>query len=540
MEQVLVGIVVRKQVVVRGRDEPSSGIQFRWQRRDRQIAIPLVAAVTRHRQDAAPVTANWLDARRLPSDVAFPIDPHHVLRRHVAERAGRLEFFPRGRLIHPQAGQVGRAARLQPPRAQRVGLSVRAILEQHRSVAGVFQFDGGRLLAFNRDRVGADAHRFPVPLIAILVWIRWIRVVDVEVLGVLSEDRQPPGAVLVVPDRDARQYRLAAADDVPTRRHQVHPVAQRRRRNHAMRIVGQDGSRADRARSGHHPVVRADVARVGVEIDRACGIRCHATPERSCRTASKLRGDILRLEPNARAKGVVNRQHVGRDNRRIDRGVELEARIAALEIHQLAHLRQVRCTDCPQQSHFVSQVRVQCLVTGNHDGRRPTTRRDSEHAKLDRQQCRVKLGLADVRIDATDVGLDDGLATRVIAIQLIIHVAAKLVQARAAVACQLAAAEDFRDGASCLPPPHFELEQPVLRRGVALGEEQVGFVLRVDVVDAPAVADDLDGLGEPGNLDGGRRRPLRGGLEAGGDGHGGNDDGGKCSNHDGLQVPVSP
>ena len=247
--------------------KPRSGFELRRQRRDRQVTVPFVAAVAGHRQHAAPVAADRLDAGGLPADVALAIDPHHVLGRHVAERARRLELFPRRRLVHAQARQVGRAARLHPSGSQRVGLAIGAVLEQHRSVARVFQLDGLRLLTLDRDRVRGDAHRLPVAAVAILVRVRGIGVVDVEVLGVLSEDRQPPRAVLVVADRHAGQHRFAAADDVPARRDQVHPVAQRRRRDHAMRIVGEDRPRADGAGSGHHPVVRADVARVSVEID---------------------------------------------------------------------------------------------------------------------------------------------------------------------------------------------------------------------------------------------------------------------------------
>ena len=68
------------------------------------------------------------------------------------------------------------------------------------------------------------------------------------------------------------------------------------------------------------------------------------------------------------------------------------------------------------------------------------------------------------------------------------------------IARQLAPAENLGHRAGGLPPPHLELEQPILRGGVALREEQVGLVLRVDVVDAPAVAEDLDRLRQPGNL----------------------------------------
>ena len=60
-----------------------------------------------------------------------------------------------------------------------------------------------------------------------------------------------------------------------------------------------------------------------------------------------------------------------------------------------------------------------------------------------------------------------------------------------------------------LPPPDLELKESILRRGVALREEEVAFVLRVDVIDAPAVADDLDRLAEPRGLQRARRRRAR-------------------------------
>ena len=70
----------------------------------------------------------------------------------------------------------------------------------------------------------------------------------------------------------------------------------------------------------------------------------------------------------------------------------------------------------------------------------------------------------------------------------------------------LARPEDLGDGTGRLPPPHLELEQPIPRRGVALREEQVGLVLRVDVVDAPAIAHDLDRLRQARRSAASRRR----------------------------------
>ena len=81
--------------------------------------------------------------------------------------------------------------------------------------------------------------------------------------------------------------------------------------------------------------------------------------------------------------------------------------------------------------------------------------------------------------------------------ELGVEIAAEHVEPRAAVPLQFAPAQDLGDGARRLPAPHLELEQPVLRGRVALREEQVLLGRRVDVVDAPAVAPDLDRLRQP-------------------------------------------
>jgi hypothetical protein len=80
----------------------------------------------------------------------------------------------------------------------------------------------------------------------------------------------------------------------------------------------------------------------------------------------------------------------------------------------------------------------------------------------------------------------------VIPIQLRLEVAAEHVQARADVALQFLRTEHLRDRAGRLPAPQLELEQAIAGGGVPLGEEQIRFVLRVDVIDAPAIADDAD------------------------------------------------
>ena len=152
------------------------------------------------------------------------------------------------------------------------------------------------------------------------------------------------------------------------------------------------------------------------------------------------------------------------------------------------------------ESHLLAEVSGQRLVARDHHRRRPAPGLDAEHPELDRQQRGVALGLGDVRVHAAHVGFDDRLAARMVAVQLVIHVTAEHVEARASIAQQLAAAKDLGDGAGRLPSPHFELERAILRGGISLREEQVALVLRVDVIDAPAIAEDLHWLRQPRQL----------------------------------------
>ena len=111
-------------------------------------------------------------------------------------------------------------------------------------------------------------------------------------------------------------------------------------------------------------------------------------------------------------------------------------------------------------------------------------------------------GFGDVGVDAFDEGGDDGGAVRVVPVEFLVEVAAKEEEAIADVAVEFVRAEDFSDGSGGLAAPDFELEETVARDVVALGEEEVVFVFRVDVGDAPVVLANFDGLGEAGELEG--------------------------------------
>ena len=232
-----VRVVARDQVVVRGREKAFARVHDVRLRGNRQIAIPLVTTVAGHGYEAAPVAANRSDADRLPANRPIPIGPDHVLAGDVGVIARLAELLPRRRLIHTQRSEVRRAPDLHPRGPHGVREVPVRVLEYDRAVARVFELRRVWRLPLHGDLLGDHCHRNPLAPIPVLVRVRRVRVVDVEILSVGREDRQSPRPVLVVPDGDARQARLSAADHVPPGADQMHPVAQGRCTLSAMGVV---------------------------------------------------------------------------------------------------------------------------------------------------------------------------------------------------------------------------------------------------------------------------------------------------------------
>jgi hypothetical protein len=74
-----------------------------------------------------------------------------------------------------------------------------------------------------------------------------------------------------------------------------------------------------------------------------------------------------------------------------------------------------------------------------------------------------------------------------------------LNQPEEAVVADRLGADDFGQAPAVVPPPQLHLPQTVLGLHIALREEQVVGVLRVDVGYAPAITDDLDRVAKPAN-----------------------------------------
>ena len=439
------------------------------------------------------------------------------------------ELLPRRRLIHAEAREVGRRAVVEPGRGDRVRGAAGRVLEDDRPVPRVLQLDRCVGLPLDRDGVPDHGHLLPSAEMPVLVRIGRVGLVDVEVLVVLPEDGQAPRAVLVVADGHAGQDRLPAADDVPAGGHQVHPVSERRRRLRAVRVVRHDRIAAERPRAVHHPVVAADrVVVVPFQVD--LGRHRGRKPLEGRAVAPEGKGDVVRLEGDRPAVGAIPVEDVAGQARGVDGGIDPQVGVADVVIQLLDGLGAER-RDRPCGADLLRHVRHQALVARDDHLGHPVSRRDAEQLELDRQQVRLARRPVDVGVDAIDERRDDLVAPRVVVAHLGREVAPKAEQARAGVALDLSRAENLGDRPGGAPPPDLELEEPVARRGVALREEQVVLVLRVDVGDAPPVGDDFHRCDQTRRVERFRPGILR---------HGARSARGQERRHDGRRPDAAP
>ena len=478
--------------VVRGAPEALVGVLDRGQRLDRQVSLPFVAPVPRHRHEAAPVgVADGGHAHRLVADVPVHVAPDHVLGWDPAVVAGLDEFLPGLGLVHPEAREIGGVADLKPGGVERVRLVVCRVLVDHGTVPGVFQrrlVVGGSL---DLDGLGPHGHGLPLPEVAVLVRVSGVRVVDHQVLVVLPEYRQAPAAFLVVSDGEAGEDRLAAADDVPARRLQVHEVAERGRDDGAVGVVHDERQPGPGPLPVRHPVVGADVL---AEVHQVQFVGDLPEERQSFGVRVPIfGGDLLGLEDHRAAEGAVDVQDLGFEQRAVDRRVELELRHPwpePVDVHE--RFRPHRGDGHPVVE-FLVHIGQESLVAGDHHLLGPGLGEDAEQAELEGQGIRVLPGAFHGGVDAAYEGRDDLVPARVVPPHLLAHVLSEHVETGADVPLQLRRAQDGRDRPRRLPPPHLELEETALGGAVTLDEEEVVLVLGVDVVEPPPVGEDLDG-----------------------------------------------
>ncbi len=191
---------------------------------------------------------------------------------------------------------------------------------------------------------------------------------------------------------------------------------------------------------------------------------------------------------------MIQLQDVFREQRAVDGWVHLQIRVGRLEVFEILDLFGSDGSHRQRQVHLLIDVAEQPVEPAHHHRRSPFARSDAEHLELGRQQRGIFLRLRNVGIDPVHERLDDGRAARVIPVELLVQIAAIHKQAVADVALEFSRPQNFGHRASGLPPPQFELEQTVVRDVVTLGEEEVSFILGVNMGDAPAIFQDFDRL----------------------------------------------
>ena len=363
------------------------------------------------------------------------------------------------------------------------------ILIQYGTVTCVLQLNALRRLSFDRDGFANDAHILPAIEITVLMRILRIHLVYVQVFVILAEHSKAPAAELVVPNRDAGQHGLAAANHIPSRRDQVGEVPERWRDDRPVRIVDDEGKTRLSKPPAHNPVVRSDV--VTAVTTRQTEAGNVILPSDYCGITMR-RNDVCWSKLDGPAKRPVKAQNVIVQERTIDRRIKLQHGIAWPKPLKLLHVGRAHGGDRHAQPKLQRDIRQQTLVTRDHHSRRPLARLHAKQLELDRQKLRTPFRLGNVRVDAVDVRTNNRLAARMVVIELLLQILAEEMQSSADVPVQFAPSQYLCHGTRRLPPPQLELKEPVAGYIVALRKKQVMLMLRVDVRHTPAVDQNLD------------------------------------------------
>ena len=249
----------------------------------------------------------------------------------------------------------------------------------------------------------------------------------------------------------------------------------------AMRVVGEQRLAGCGLRAGDDPVVAAFAARGALPVEargRRVGVLGGAEFRR-CADVGEVRVQLAvdRRQIDAR-RDRHRRRRIERQEHRRQRGANLR--------------RHARPED------FVPRV-------ARHDEAFGATQKvfglPGFRAVAGDVEFFGKIGVRDrnPRVDTRDEARRDLPGIGRVTLPIGFLVAAVAHQPRHPVARHVVGSEDLRQPALRRPPPEIDLEEPVLRLDESLREEQIVGVLRVDVRDAPAVADDADFVGEAGD-----------------------------------------
>jgi hypothetical protein len=305
-------------------------------------------------------------------------------------------------------------------------------------------------------------HALPAFFGLVLERVSGIEVFEIEILLVKAEDRKSPGDVFVVPEGDTRKARFARARDVPSRSDEMNHVAQRRQTDHAVRVVSQQGLAAVCQRAGNRPVVAA-FGGAGRELD-------------------------------AMVAAYKVLEQTGSESRKVRAGCGVE-RYCGIEVEELRGLLR------SHQSHRLCMLEFAESVAGH--GKRghaieavfgtPGVGRESGELEFDGQAGAAgRRQAGGVAVDAIGESGQDRQRVGRIALILSFHVTAIAQKTGIDIARQESRSEDFGQPSLSGALPKFHLKQPILRGDEALGKKEIVLILRINMGNAPAVAQDLD------------------------------------------------
>jgi len=254
-------VAARQDVVVGGRHEPARRVVRHRERIERQEAVPLILARARDRQGAGPVALRH-QAGGHPADVPIDVGIHQVLGGQQPFGRRRPEGAPVAGAVERERGHVPRRPGLRAHEAKRKGPVPRGILTNQWPMFRELSHQHTRRLAGYAQRVDLAPQRLPAAAIEVASHLRRRRACGtrpdrfhVDVLLVHADDGEAERHAVVVAGRDPGNARLARANDIPARPHQVREVPQRRVLHGPMRIVGQQWLARCRLGATHHPVV---------------------------------------------------------------------------------------------------------------------------------------------------------------------------------------------------------------------------------------------------------------------------------------------
>src|SRR6185436_15466981 len=185
----------------------------------------------------------------------------HVLARHLPAAHRALEVMPVARAAELKGSEVCRRARLLANHPDRDRAPARGIHRHDRAVVRVLEPNDFRLLALYPYGVDDRLDGLPPAVVAVAArrGNRFARrdLLDIHILLVHANNRQPERDAIVMADRHARARGLPGADDVPARTYEVRDIADGRMRDRAMWIVRENRLAASRLLSAHDPVVRS-------------------------------------------------------------------------------------------------------------------------------------------------------------------------------------------------------------------------------------------------------------------------------------------